>query len=235
MAILKSQVEWESWSSVAPGDRTAWRRKGEMEDAKWWHPRPPRRLGVEVGVLVRGQTYFLLLQLLVWSLYSQATPWNLDYPDNGTGRWLGEQSLKGRVPGAGGKSEVRGSPVGRADGKPLPPPQVTVAPLSFASTKQGPSTGTWMQKEKKQPTHLRARTRVRKRTLPQNPQFQASAVTIPPARTCKGRRPPLPALYTFTTAARLGKGKKKEEAKSKNTINSRDKTQNHRQASLRGL
>ena len=194
-------------------------------------PKTTQEAGGAGGGASQGPNYFLLLiiQLLVWSLYSQATPWNLEFSDNGSGRLLGEQSLKGRAPGVGEKSEVRGSPVGRAEGKPLSSPQVTVAPLSFASTKQGLSTGTRMlKKKKKQPMHLRTRTQVRKQTLHKNLQFQATAVTTQPARTSKGWRPPLPALYTFTTAAHLGKGKKK--AKSKNTTNNRNKTQNHRKA-----
>lgn len=46
----------------------------------------------------------------------------MEYPDSGSGRLLGEQSLKGRAQRVGVKSEVRGSSVGRAEGKPLPAP-----------------------------------------------------------------------------------------------------------------
>lgn len=55
----------------------------------------------------------------------------MEYPDNGSGRLLGEQSLKGRAPGVSGKSEVRGSPVGRAEGKPLSPPAGHSGPTVF--------------------------------------------------------------------------------------------------------
>lgn len=74
------------------------------------------------GGLVRGQIYFPPSLTLNLRPIFPSHPWNLEYPDNGSGRFLGEQSLEREALRVGGKSKGRDWLSGSAEGKLLPPP-----------------------------------------------------------------------------------------------------------------